>query len=580
MVCILTALAPAVRAVDCNGNGIADSLDIAECTSLDLDQDGIPDECQIANGDAADCNHNGIIDWADVYGATDACGNALGGGSTDCNTDGVLDECQLDEGDCDGDGTLDVCEIRDNTQRDDNGNTIPDSCDLLAGAPDCNGNLVPDDADVRRRLGFDTAAYAFVPDTLPTYAVDVAIGDVTGDGKLDIVAVSEAPSGDSLGVFRNRSDGTFFPGTITKTGGAGYSLALTDIDGDHDLDVAMVQRINTSSPVTVLKNNGSGVFTVWTTIASGLFAIDVVAGDIDSDGDNDLVVGDTSHGGNILILKNNGEALFTVRTVISLGSGPLAFSLTDLDNDHDLDLVCLPENGVMAAFRNDGAGRFTKYYTRAFNDEEFPTAITTGDFNGDGLQDLVLAMQNNRAVAIVLNKGTTFQEREKFGPYAGSPVAVAAGDFDGDGQTDVAATMNPPTPNGPMSVMRGNGDGTLLGPTSYLAGDAPLALASGRLDADEKDDLAAAIYIDRRVRVWLNRSMVPHSRDTNHDGVPDECQCLVDINHDGSVTQEDLDAFLAAFIAGDLEADFNSSGYVDTEDFDAFIAAYTLGCAG
>jgi hypothetical protein len=71
---------------DCNGNGIPDECDIANGTSLDCNRNGIPDECDIANGTSLDCNGNGIPDECDIAAGT----------SHDVNGDGVPDECQID----------------------------------------------------------------------------------------------------------------------------------------------------------------------------------------------------------------------------------------------------------------------------------------------------------------------------------------------------------------------------------------------------------------------------------------------------------------------------------------------------
>ncbi|HLO40535.1 MAG TPA: hypothetical protein VK176_05885, partial [Phycisphaerales bacterium] len=61
-------LAASAHAEDCNNNGIDDATDIyVDCTSLDLDDNGVPDECDIASGAMVDCNGNGIADWADIF---------------------------------------------------------------------------------------------------------------------------------------------------------------------------------------------------------------------------------------------------------------------------------------------------------------------------------------------------------------------------------------------------------------------------------------------------------------------------------------------------------------------------------
>ncbi len=102
---------------DCNGNDVPDSCDIANGTSLDVNANGVPDECE------PDCDGNGVPDSYDI-----ATGN-----SPDCDGNGVPDVCQPD---CDQDGIPDACE----PDCDEDG--IPDDCE-----GDCNLNGIPDDCE-------------------------------------------------------------------------------------------------------------------------------------------------------------------------------------------------------------------------------------------------------------------------------------------------------------------------------------------------------------------------------------------------------------------------------------------------
>jgi hypothetical protein len=88
---------------DCNGNGIADSVDIAN-GEPDCDADGLPDTCQIAAGTASDCNSNATLDSCDI-----AAGTAL-----DCNGNGQIDACEISTDpalDLNINGILDSCEV-------------------------------------------------------------------------------------------------------------------------------------------------------------------------------------------------------------------------------------------------------------------------------------------------------------------------------------------------------------------------------------------------------------------------------------------------------------------------------------
>ncbi|UCG17360.1 MAG: S8 family serine peptidase, partial [Phycisphaerales bacterium] len=139
-----------VNIVDCNDNGIPDDQDIAGGTSEDCNGNGLPDECEIDENSTApggpffctddcdpDCNNNGIPDECDVAEGT----------SDDCNGDVVPDECQLAGNDCNGNLLPDDCEP------DCNGNDIPDDCDI-AGDPglDLNVNGIPDSCEAEPRL--------------------------------------------------------------------------------------------------------------------------------------------------------------------------------------------------------------------------------------------------------------------------------------------------------------------------------------------------------------------------------------------------------------------------------------------
>lgn len=128
---------------DCNANGIPDDCDTADGTSADLDGNNVPDECE-------DCNGNGVVDGFEI----------LGGTASDCDGDGIPDECQLTSHDCNGNGVPDSCEL---LGADCNGNGVLDSCDIAAGTEvdldlsgipdsceDCNRNGIPDAREIIR----------------------------------------------------------------------------------------------------------------------------------------------------------------------------------------------------------------------------------------------------------------------------------------------------------------------------------------------------------------------------------------------------------------------------------------------
>ncbi len=143
---------------DCNDNGIDDSIDInVDMTSVDVNGNGIPDECE-------DCNGNSILDPADIASSFSADVNANGipdECEADCNGNGIPDEHEISvlgvvdvngnnipdvcEPDCDGSGVADFIEIADGTLTDFDRDNIPDICQ------DCNGNGITDWVDMQRQ---------------------------------------------------------------------------------------------------------------------------------------------------------------------------------------------------------------------------------------------------------------------------------------------------------------------------------------------------------------------------------------------------------------------------------------------
>jgi hypothetical protein len=131
---------------DCNQNGIPDSCDIARGgTSTDVDANGVPDDCK------ADCNNNGLPDAYEIAQGlvTDCDSNAVpdscqiaADAQLDCNADGILDSCQggPDGSDCDGNGIADVCDIL-NGAEDKNDNGRLDSCELRYGDLNLDGQV-------------------------------------------------------------------------------------------------------------------------------------------------------------------------------------------------------------------------------------------------------------------------------------------------------------------------------------------------------------------------------------------------------------------------------------------------------
>jgi hypothetical protein len=163
----------------------------------------------------------------------------------------------------------------------------------------------------------------------------------------------------------------------------------------------------------------------------------------------------------------------------------------------------------------------------------FPVAVATGDFNGDGTPDVVVANNiNNGTVSVLLgNRDGSFQApiSSAAGPY---PQSVAVGDFNGDGILDLAVVNN--INDGTVSVLRGNGDGTFQAPQPYAVGLRPYAVAVGDFNGDGIPDLVVTNRNTANVSVLLGKGDGTFEAAQNYATQPGPSGVVVgDVNGDG-----------------------------------------------
>ena len=146
-----------------------------------------------------------------------------------------------------------------------------------------------------------------------------------------------------------------------------------------------------------------------------------------------------------------------------------------------------------------------------------PSGVATGDFNGDGTQDLAVVNSADDSVSILLGSGSAqFPTMTTYATGKG-PVAITTGDFNGDGKLDLAivnnCTVNVAT-GGPcaagdysVSILLGNGDGTFSAPVNYPVGTSPVALVSGTFNTknDQHLDLAVVNQGANTISVLLGK---------------------------------------------------------------------------
>ncbi len=261
--------------------------------------------------------------------------------------------------------------------------------------------------------------------------------DVNGDGKQDLVVVNGGTA--NVSVFLNLGASIFAPPTVVATPGitGASSIALGDINGDTKQDVVIAS--STSTSVLPLIGNGSGGFTPGTArIVAGTVA-DVALADLNGDGKLDLVTANGSTG-NVSVCLGNGTGGFANPVSQAAGAGSSGLFVTDLDGDKKLDVVVSNSTATsISVLIGDGLGGLALPVNQPIGPAR-PESVWVADLSGDGLPDIVTA--NNLDSTWSYLQGITAKQ---YAPAVttnsgASPAGIIVADFNGDRLGDIALT--------------------------------------------------------------------------------------------------------------------------------------------
>ena len=353
-----------------------------------------------------------------------------------------------------------------------------------------------------------------------TRPTSVAISDIDGDGKPDIVITNR--NSNSISIFLNTGIGSLVS-FATKvdfiTDSLPVSVAIGDIDGDGKPDLAVAN--NSSNTISILRNtSSSGTISFATKVdfATGSGPYSVSIGDINRDGKPDLAIANINSN-TVSVLRNtssSGFVNFAIKQDFGTGGSPRSVAIGDLDNDSKPDLAVVSNlNNLVSILRNTSSGGIISFATVVnIVIGTNPTSAAIGDLDGDGKLDLAIANGGSNSVSILRNTSSigaiNFATKIDYTTGSG-PWSVAIGDIDGDGRLDLAIANNTST-NYTISVFRNTGSiGTVSFATKvdFATGTNPISLAIGDINGDGKPDLAVANYLDNTVSVIRNSSQPP-----------------------------------------------------------------------
>ena len=357
-------------------------------------------------------------------------------------------------------------------------------------------------------------------------ACGIGVGDFDSDGDYDVIVGPESKGQSQL--LKNDGTGTFSVHPLQLPGRVGQlarRIVTEDVDGDSDLDLLIVGSVN-----SLAINDGSGNFVASpeqiggsSTIFSGAF------GDLDKDGHRDLVLAET-YTSRQRILQSRGNGQFQLTNHGQCAFWSMGVSLGDVDSDGDLDIVLLGDGPALSrpttVWFNEGQGTFSP--RPQILDGLSPYDLALADLDGDSDLDLVLAMTSpphqiyfNTTVDAVAKRA--LDKKKSVGELLPVTVprsrvaaagefrlssqrigdlpaaATALGDVDRDGDLDAFVV----SAQGGSRVWKNDGKGAFIDSQQTLGEGEGTSIATGDWDGD--GDLDAIIGSQNQPgRVWLN----------------------------------------------------------------------------
>ena len=285
-------------------------------------------------------------------------------------------------------------------------------------------------------------------------------------------------------------------GPLTPAGGSPYNvssvpewMAVGDFNGDGNPDLAIVDSGTRTG--NILLGNGIGGFTAGPTFPTGSFAVWVAVGDFNGDGKQDLAVANAGDNTVSILLGNGSGGFSLLGSPIMVGTTPSSIAVADFNRDGKADLAVANDSGSsVTVLLGNGDGTFAAATGSPVSVGSQPIWVGTGDFNGDGIPDLVVANFGVNNVTVLLGNGNGSFNTPGTTLAAGTgPQGGVVGDFNGDGEMDFAVANGG---SGNITVFFGNGSGTSFTTLTVGVGTNPDSIAVGDFNGDGNLDLAVA----------------------------------------------------------------------------------------
>lgn len=332
-------------------------------------------------------------------------------------------------------------------------------------------------------------------------AKSIAKGDFNHDGNIDIVmgnssGASSNANDKRLEYIQNKGGRDFAPPVSFQSGSKVYDVAVGDINNDGDLDVVVANA--NMARIAVINGDGMGSFSTPISHVLGGSSVPTAIALGDFNGDDVLDIAVISNSQEIFIILNDDitpGTLTTHATISVPGTSPTDIVAADFNGDGDMDLA-ISNSGTnsVTVYHGDGAGNFSLASTTLLTPTLNAVDLVADDFNGDGKPDIAVVSEDSKQVSVIINAGGTLPATQTHIYTVGlDPSSIESADLYNNNKRDLVVINSS---DNSFSILKGDGTGNFTVEPPISGTNSPNAIITGNFDADGNDDVIYSTQIE------------------------------------------------------------------------------------